>query len=141
VSYASHRLFCDTYSPNQYDNGVDILTIETLKETYPKLYKLLPEDISELRYLLVIDENYDDEDSDEFDAIDPEDFNFLLYVTDTLQESVGEPVIVELVKRLNDHKDIEEFYLSDVDLYGIQTNLDEEGIAHMVLGSLEEILA
>ena len=117
------------------------MTIETLKETYPKLYKLLPEDISELRYLLVIDENYDDEDSDEFDAIDPEDFNFLLYVTDTLQEAVGEPVIVELVKRLNDHKNIEEFYLSDVDLYGIQTNLDEEGIAHMVLGSLEEILA
>lgn len=38
------------------------MTIETLKETYPKLYKLLPEDISELRYLLIIDENYDDEE-------------------------------------------------------------------------------
>ena len=63
VSYASNRLFCDIYSPNQYDNGVDILTIETLKETYPKLYKLLPEDISELSNLLIIDENYDDEES------------------------------------------------------------------------------
>ena len=117
------------------------MTIETLQKSYPKLYEKLPEDISELRYLLVIDVNYDDDDSDEFDAIDPEDYNFLLYVTDTLQEAVGEPVIIELVKRLKVHKDIEEFYLSDVDLYGIQTNLDEEGIAHMVLGSLEEILA
>jgi hypothetical protein len=117
------------------------LTIETLKKSYPKLYAKLPEDVSEIRYLLVIDENYDDDDSDEFDAIDPEDFNYLLYVTDMLQEAVGETTIVELVKTLKVHKDIAEFYLSDIDLYGIQTSLDEEGIAHMTLGSLEELLA
>lgn len=117
------------------------MTIETIKEMYPKLYKTLPDDVSELRYLLVIDENYDDEDSDEFDAIDPEDFNYLLYVTERLQKAVGEPMIVELVKKLKDHKNIEDFYLSDVDLYGIQTDLDEEGIAHMVLNTLEESLA
>ena len=117
------------------------MTIETLKKSYPKLFKKLPEDVSELRYLLVIDINYDDDDSDEFDAIDPEDYNFLLYTTEMLQESVGEPTMVELVKRLKEHKDIDEFYLSDIDLYGIQTELDEEGIAHMVFGSLEEIVA
>lgn len=117
------------------------MTIETLQKSYPKLYEKLPEDVSELRYLLVIDVNYDDDDSDEFDAIDPEDYNFLLYVTDTLQEAVGEQTMIELVKRLKEHKDIEEFYLSEIDLYGIQTNLDEEAIGHMVLGSLEEILA
>lgn len=116
------------------------MTIETLKKSYPKLYAKLPEDVSELRYLLVIDENYDDDDTDEFDAIDPEDYNYLLYTTDMLQESVGETVMIELVKKLKVHQDIEEFYLSDIDLYGIQTNLDEEGIGHMVLGSLEEIL-
>jgi len=116
------------------------LTIEMIQETYPNLYKTLPDDVPELRYLLVIDVNYDDEDSDEFDAIDPEDFNFLLYVTERLQKAVGEPVIVELVKTLKAHKDIKDFYLSDVDLYGIQTELDEEGIAHMVLGTLEEKL-
>lgn len=117
------------------------MTSETLQKSYPKLYEKLPEDVSELRYLLVIDVNYDDEDSDEFDAIDPEDYNFLLYVTDMLQEAVGESVMIELVKKLKEHKDIEEFYLSDIDLYGIQTSLDEEGIAHMVLGSLEETVA
>ncbi len=117
------------------------MTIETFKKSYPKLFTKLPEDVSELRYLLVIDVNYDDEDSDEFDAIDPEDYNFLLYTTEMLQEAVGEPTMVELVKKLKEHQDIEEFYLSDVDLYGIQTDLDEEGIAHMVFGSLEETLA
>ncbi|WP_373032707.1 hypothetical protein [Sulfurovum sp.] len=117
------------------------MTIETLKKSYPKLFTKLPEDVSALRYLLVIDVNYDDDDSDEFDAIDPEDYNFLLYTTDMLQEAVGEPTMIELVKRLSEHKDIEEFYLSDIDLYGIQTDLDEEGIAHMVFGSLEEIVA
>ncbi len=116
------------------------MIIETIEKNYPKLFKTLPEDVTELRYLLVIDENYDDDDSDEFDAIDPEDFNYLLYVTEMLQEAVGEPTIIELVKTLKVHKDIEEFYLSDIDLYGIQTNLDEEGIAEMVLCTLEEKL-
>ena len=114
------------------------MTIETIEKNYPKIFKKLPEDTTELRYLLVIDENYNDDDSDEFDAIDPEDFNYLLYVTDLLQEAVGVDAIVEMVKNLKVHKDIEEFYLSDVDLYGIQTALDEEGIADMVLSTLEE---
>jgi len=113
------------------------LTIETIEKNYPKIFKSLPEDTTELRYLLVIDENYNDVDSDEFDAIDPEDFNYLIYVTDLLQEAVGEAAIVALVKDLKEHKNIDEFYLSEIDLYGIQTSLDEDGIADMVLGTLE----
>lgn len=117
------------------------MTIETLEKNYPILFKKLPKDISELRYLMVIDINYNDVDTDVFDGIDPEDYNFILYITEMLQEAVGEATMVELVKRLNIDKDIEEFYLSEIDLYGIQTNLDQEGIAHMVLGYLEEIVA
>ena len=113
------------------------MTIETIEKNYPKIFKTLPEDTTELRYLLVIDENYNDDDTDEFDAIDPEDFNYLIYVTDLLQEAVGEAAIVQLVKDLKEHKDIEEFHLSEIDLYGIQTALDEDGIADMILGTLE----
>ena len=116
------------------------MTSKMIEKSYPKIFKKLPEDERELRYLLVIDENYDDDDSDEFDAIDPEDFNYLVYVTDRLQEIVGEENMVSLVKQLKVHKDIDEFYLSEIDLYGIQTNLNEEGIALMVLGILEEIV-
>lgn len=116
------------------------MTIETIEKNYPKLFKTLPEDVTELRYLLVIDENYDDDDSDEFDAIDPEDFNYLLYVTDVLQEAIGESAMVEMIKKLKVHENIDEFYLSDVDLYGIQTSLNEDGIAKTVLGTVEETL-
>ena len=114
------------------------MTVETIEKMYPKLFKILPEDASELRHLLVIDENYNDDDTDEFDAINPEDFNYLIYVTELLQEAVGEEAIIKLVKGLKDHKYIEEFYLSEIDLFGIQTSLDKEGIADMVLGTLEE---
>lgn len=107
-------------------------------EHYPKVFKILDEDMNELRYLMVIDENYNDDDSDEFDAINPEDFNYILYITQRLQDAVGDNVMVELVKKLNAHHAIQEFYLSEVDLYGIQTDLDEEGIARIVLEILEE---
>jgi len=59
-----------------------------LFESYPKLSALIKEDFSALRYLLVIDENYNDEDTEEFDAIDPEDYNYLVYITELLQESI-----------------------------------------------------
>lgn len=117
------------------------MNIESLKKTYPKVFKKLLEDVSALRYLMVIDENYDDDDSEEFDAMDPEDYNYLLYITEILQDAIGEDVMVDLVKKLKTHKDIEEFFLSEIDLYAIQTKLDDEGIAHIVLGTLEEILA
>jgi hypothetical protein len=53
--------------------------MNALKKACPKLFEKIEEEVTEIRYLLVIDENYDDDDSDEFDAIDPEDYNFLIY--------------------------------------------------------------
>ncbi len=117
------------------------MNIEQIKERYPKLFKTLEEDISELRYLMVIDENYNDDDSDEFDAIDPEDFNYLLYITERLQDAVGEDIMISLVKELKTHKNVDAFYLSEIDLYGLQTNLDEENIALMVLDIIEKRVA
>jgi hypothetical protein len=114
--------------------------IESLKQACPKLFAKFEEEITEVRYLLVIDMNYDDDDSDEFDAIDPEDYNFLVYTTELLQETIKEPLMIELVKKLKIDRNISEFHLSDIDLYGIQTELDEEGIALMVLRNIEELL-
>jgi len=116
------------------------LTIETIEKNYPKIFMRLPEDTTELRYLLVIDENYNDDDSDEFDAIDPEDYNYLVYVTELLQEVLGEKMMVQFIKNLEAHEEVEEFYLSEVDLYGMQTKHDDEGIAHMILGIIEDLM-
>jgi len=115
------------------------VNIETLRSAYPKLFSKLDDEIDELRYLLVIDKNFNDVDSDEFDAIDPEDYNYLVYVTERLQEILGEEGMVTFIKVLEAHKDVALFYLSDIDLYGMQTNLDDEGIAKMILEIVETI--
>lgn len=116
------------------------MNIEILEQNYPKLFKALPEEISALRYLLVIDINYNDDDTDEFDAIDPEDYNYLVYITEMLQEVMGEEKMVAFVKALEARKEVEEFYLSEIDLYGMQTKLDDEGIAKMILDIVEGLM-
>ena len=116
------------------------MNIERLRSTYPKLFSKVDDELDELRYLLVIDKNFNDVDSDEFDAIDPEDYNYLVYVTERLQDVLGEEGMVTFIKALEAHDDVALFYLSDVDLYGIQTNLEDEGIAKMILEIAETIV-
>jgi len=108
-----------------------------LKETYPKIFSKLDEEVDEIRFLVVVDKNFNDVDSDEFDAIDPEDYNYLVYVTERLQAVLGEEGMVAFIKKLEAHEAVELFYLSEVDLYGIQTSLEDEAIATMVLNIAE----
>ena len=110
---------------------------EVLRSKYPNIFATLDEDVDEVRFLVVIDKNFDDVDSDEFDAIDTEDYNYLVYVTERLQNVLGEQGMVSFIKTLEAHKDVDLFFLSDVDLYGIQTNLSEEDIAKMLLDIAE----
>jgi hypothetical protein len=127
-----HRFY--TYS---YKKG----TFLNLKADYPQLFARLTEEVNEVRYLVVVDKNFNDVDSDEFDAIDPEDYNYLVYITERLQDVMGEKTMVAFIKQLESHKDVALFYLSDVDLYGIQTNLEDEAIEKMVLDTVESLLA
>ena len=117
------------------------MNINTLKQNYPNIFNALPEEITALRYLVVIDENYNDDDTDEFDAIDPEDYNYLVYIKEMLQDVLGEERMVAFVKALEARKEVEEFYLSEVDLYGMQTKLSEENIAKMILDIIEGLMA
>ncbi|MBA1419818.1 MAG: hypothetical protein FAF03_02900 [Epsilonproteobacteria bacterium] len=112
-----------------------------LKTQYPQLFSKLSEEVDEVRYLVVVDKNFNDVDSDEFDAIDPEDYNYLVYITERLQDVMGEKLMVAFIKQLEAHKDIALFYLSEVDLYGIQTDLEDEAIEKMVLETVESVLA
>jgi len=112
-----------------------------LKQTYPKIFTNLSDGIDEVRYLVVVDENYDDEDSDEFDAIDPEDYNYLVYITERLQTLLAEGGMVALVKHLESHPRVDLFYLSEIDLYGIQTEMTQEQIEQMILQHVEKLLS
>jgi len=108
---------------------------------YPKLFSKFTEEIDEVRYLVVVDKNFNDVDSDEFDAIDPEDYNYLVYITERLQDVMDEKLMVAFVKQFQVHKDVALFYLSEVDLYGIQTDLEDDEIEKIVLDIVESLLA
>ncbi len=116
------------------------MTLDQLKINFPKLLSRLPEDMTQLRYILVIDENFNDVDSDEFDAIDPEDYNYLVYLTDLLQEAVGKELFATLPDKYANHQIFSDFYASQEDLYGVMTQEDEEGIARAILGEIEQAL-
>ena len=116
------------------------MTLDQLKTNFPKLMDKLPEDMTQMRYILVIDENFNDVDSDEFDAIDPEDYNYLVYLTDLLQETISEEIFGTLPEKYSQHKIFSDFYASQEDLYGVMTTEGEEGIAKAILGEIEQAL-
>ncbi|SFV50077.1 hypothetical protein MNB_SV-6-414 [hydrothermal vent metagenome] len=113
---------------------------DELRKSYPKLFDILPEDTTELRYILVIDENFNDVDSDEFDAIDPEDFNYLVYMTELLQESIGSDLYEKLSDRYAQSGIFEDFYDAGDGLFGVMTKEGEDGIAKIFLSEIERSL-
>ncbi len=112
-----------------------------LKKDFPQMMSKLQEEIDEVRLLLVIDENYDDVDSDEFDVFDPSEYNYMIYVTEALQEVLGEEGLTKFMEALAESGDFQDFYANDRDIYGVMTTLDEEGIAQSMLSIAEEILS
>jgi hypothetical protein len=118
------------------------MNIETLETAYPKLFRQLPEEIDDIRALLIIDENENDGDVDELDEVDAEDYNYILYLTETLQSVIGgEEELIALIRKLDEKREFQDFFPSEIDLYGVQTELDEVQIARVVLNTVEEMLA
>jgi len=99
----------------------------------------MEEDLDELRYLIVVDENlYDPEIDDEFDVFDPNDYNFLIYLTEDLQKAMGKELLEKLPDLLEKRNLFENFLASEEDLYGARSELDETGVARAVLKTIEE---
>ena len=113
------------------------MDIETIKKEFPKIVSALDEEIDDLRYLLVIDVNYDSIDDDEFDVFDPEEYNYLLYITERLQNIMGEELLGQLPELLEKTGEFEEVFASEPDLYGIKIEGDEEKIARIILTEIE----
>ncbi len=116
---------------------------EQLEQNYPKLMELFADndEVEEVRHLVVVDVNYDDLDDDEFDVFDPQEYNYLVYITDRVQESLGEEVFKSVPRALEDSKLFENFFDSEPDLYGIKYNGDEESVAKIVLNTIEELIS
>ena len=116
------------------------MSIEGHRVEFPKLFDKFDEDMSELRYILIIDENFNDVDSDEFDAIDPDDYNYMVYITQLLQDTIGQEKFEQLADIYESHSSFSDFYDAGDGLYGIMTELSEDKISKVILGEIEKIL-
>ena len=112
-----------------------------LEKDYPNIANAIEEkDLDELRYFVVTDENYVDIDDEEVDVFEPENYNFLVYVTERLRNALGEDGLKELIAKLYEVKEFENFLDSELDLYGVKSDLNGEEIAKKLLSLSNEIL-
>lgn len=112
-----------------------------LQKEYPNLAKAIEEkDLDEIRYFVVVDENYEDIDDEEVDVFDPEDYNYLIYITERVQEALGEDGLKNLIEKLYNIKEFENFLDSEIDLYGAKANLEGSEVAKLVLKEIDTIL-
>ncbi len=112
-----------------------------LKERYPKLISKIEESgerVFDLHNLVVVDENYDDIDSEEFDIFSPEDYNYIIYIDEKIQKVVGDKGMEKILKKISNSKEFTNFIDNDIDNYGVWSDLNEEEIAHFILEYLEK---
>ncbi len=114
-----------------------------LEKEFPNIYKNLDEnekDLKELRYFIVINENYEDLDDEEVDIFDPIDYNYLVYITERLVRILGEDNLNQLSNRLEKKDYIQNFLIAEEDLYGVKSDLEEEKLGLNILKEAENIL-
>ena len=113
-----------------------------LSKNYPKILKKIEDKdfVESLFDLISVDENYNDEDMEEDDIYDPNEYNYLLYITERLQKAIGEEKFKLLKNKIEDAKFIDEFIDGEDDLYGIKSFLDAEEIAKNILDIVEHEL-
>ena len=111
----------------------------SLATKYPKLFDQLEDKDVELRHLLNIDENYEDYDSEEYE-FDFEEYNYVIYIAESIQKALGEEKMEEFMVKLHDKDIFTNFLASELDLYGVKTTLNEEEIATTILQLVEEIV-
>lgn len=110
-----------------------------LEESYPKLFDKLEDKELELRHLLNVDANYEDYDSEEYE-FDFEEYNFVIYIAEPIQQALGEEKLAALAEKLGSHSAFENFIISEEDLFGVKSELSEDEIVALLLEQIEEMV-
>jgi hypothetical protein len=110
-----------------------------LEKKYPKLFDKLEDKDVELRHLLSVDENYEDYDSEEFEY-DFEDYNYIIYIAEPIQNILGREKLEEFMVKLHDNSDFENFLASEIDLYAIKSHHAQDRVEEIVLEQIEAVL-
>jgi len=116
------------------------MTLEEIKKDFPVLAAKLPEGIFSDRELLVVDENYEEEDGEETAEFDPSEYSHMIYIAAPMVAILGKENLQKLAQSVEQHSEFEDFLASDDDLYGVKTALDEEAIAKRLYGMIEEMI-
>ena len=111
----------------------------SLPTQYPKLFDKLEDKEVELRHLLNVDHNYEDFDSEEYE-FDFEEYNYVIYIAEPIQNALGEEKMEEFMVKLHDKDAFVNFLASEQDLYGVKTELEEEELTSLILNLVEEIV-
>jgi len=116
------------------------MTLEEVKNSYPNLARSLPENVFTDRELVVVDYNYDEIDAEEAGEFDPSEYNHFVYIAEAAREIIGEGGLSKLASRMEAHSAFDDFFASEEDLFGVQSDLTEEEIAKVVFSMIEEIV-
>ena len=111
---------------------------ELLVERYPTLMSLFEDDLDERRYFVVVDPNVEEE-ADEADVFDPTEYNWMIFLPERIQETLGEELFARIPRELEKLEAFEDFFDAEEDLYGAQCDLEEEQIAELVMEVLERL--
>jgi hypothetical protein len=110
-----------------------------LEEKYPKLFDKFEDKDLELRHLINVDENYEDFDSEEYEY-DFEEYNYVIYISELVQEALGKSKLEELLVKVHDKDVVENFLATELDIYGMKTNLNTDELTDLILNQIEEIV-
>ena len=111
-----------------------------LSEQYPKVFEKFEDKALEMRHLLNVDENTLDYDSEEFE-FDVDEYNYIIYVAEPVQQVLGEEKLMQLIQNLGDDKAMfENFFASEEDLYGAKSEKSADEIAHFILKTAEALV-
>ncbi len=110
---------------------------------FPNLKNKLSEDehdLDDTRFFCVVDENYEDIDDEEVDVFDPNDYNYLVYITERVSNILGKEGLQKLIETIQKQDFIENFLASEEDLYGIKSNLSDEEIALKITQLIDNLI-
>lgn len=116
------------------------MTLEEIRQRYPVLAERLPAELFTERELLVVDENYEEADGEETAEFEPSEYSHMLYIAEPMQQILGTEGLKAVTERIIASEIFQEVLVSEEDLFGLQTALDEAEIAGKVFAMIEEVL-
>jgi hypothetical protein len=118
------------------------MDLQELKKEYPNLIrKFNLDDIDDIRSIIVVDENYEDEDEEDSVEFDWDEYNYMVYLPEMTLKAVGSETIQSVLQKLSNSSIFDDFLVSEVDLFGVLSDLNTDSIAKIVLSFIEQELS